>query len=51
MFSTHGEDEYIVVAKRVTPQLRRKSTKMAGVLDAKIRVLDCMTDHSSMLSY
>lgn len=40
----------MVVAESVTPQLRRKSRKIAGVLVAKIRVFDCMTDQSSMLS-
>jgi hypothetical protein len=28
--STHGEDEYIVVANSVTPQLSRKSVRKPG---------------------
>jgi hypothetical protein len=42
----------MVVAKSVTPQLSRKSTRKAGMLyGVNRRMRDCTTDHSSMLSY
>ena len=50
-FKAHGEDEYMVVANSVAPQLSVKSTKKAGnVYGVNRRMRDCKTDHSNMLN-
>lgn len=50
-FNTHDDEEYMVVANSVAPQLSKKSIRKAeGVHGVNIRMRDCITDQSKMLS-